>query len=347
VTALTNGNYVVRSPIWDNGSVVNAGAVTWGDGATGVTGLVSVFNSLLGEAASTNLQPVVADNVNETFFGRFLAEGGGRAQVGPLGAPTILSLVDLPDDPGGWLRLSFARSISDNVAARIRVTAYGVWRRLPGTPAAAPGRAGPGPSPVLEASEVERLRAALPPELEAREVEGRLYVIGPSGGAGIAAVFPPGTWELVGSVPALQRAEYLAAVPTISDAAANEYVVTAHLTPTSWFVSAPASGQSVNNLASADVGSGSPVAFALEGARPNPARGSGLRVAFALPEGGAARLELMDVSGRRVRSREVGGLGAGRHTVDLSAGRPVAPGLYWVRLTQGGNRGTTRVAVIE
>ena len=31
VTVLSNGNYVVRSPDWDNGAVADAGAVTWGD----------------------------------------------------------------------------------------------------------------------------------------------------------------------------------------------------------------------------------------------------------------------------------------------------------------------------
>jgi hypothetical protein len=35
VTALSNGNYVVRSPAWDNGPVVSAGAVTWGVGLAG------------------------------------------------------------------------------------------------------------------------------------------------------------------------------------------------------------------------------------------------------------------------------------------------------------------------
>jgi len=70
-------------------------------------------------------------------------------------------------------------------------------------------------------------------------------------------------------------------------------------------------------------------------------------VAFALPSEAAARLELLDVSGRRVRAREVGSLGAGRHRVNLAEGRRVTPGLYWVRLTQGPNRRTTRVAVIE
>jgi hypothetical protein len=33
--------------------------------------------------------------------------------------------------------------------------------------------------------------------------------------------------------------------------------------------------------------------------------------------------------------------------VDLAEGRTVASGHYWVRLTQGENRKTTRVAVIE
>jgi hypothetical protein len=48
VAALTNGNYVVRSSDWDNGSIVDAGAVTWGDGATGISGAVSPTNSLVG-----------------------------------------------------------------------------------------------------------------------------------------------------------------------------------------------------------------------------------------------------------------------------------------------------------
>ena len=48
VTALSNGNYVVISPYWDNGAIANAGAVTWGSGTSGVTGPVSSANSLVG-----------------------------------------------------------------------------------------------------------------------------------------------------------------------------------------------------------------------------------------------------------------------------------------------------------
>ena len=48
VTALTNGNYVVASPNWQNGSVAGAGAVTWADGSVGLAGAVSPANSLVG-----------------------------------------------------------------------------------------------------------------------------------------------------------------------------------------------------------------------------------------------------------------------------------------------------------
>src|SRR5262245_54494862 len=51
VTALSNGNYVIRSTNWDNGAVVDAGAVTWGSGTTGVSGVVSAANSLVGTTA--------------------------------------------------------------------------------------------------------------------------------------------------------------------------------------------------------------------------------------------------------------------------------------------------------
>ncbi|MGE0596076.1 MAG: MBG domain-containing protein, partial [Hyphomonadaceae bacterium] len=48
ITLLANGNYVVRSPFWNNGAVTNAGAVTWGSGTAGVSGVISAANSLVG-----------------------------------------------------------------------------------------------------------------------------------------------------------------------------------------------------------------------------------------------------------------------------------------------------------
>ena len=61
VTALTNGNYVVISPDWDNGSVINAGAITWGDGANGTIGVVSASNSLVGSTTDDQVGSTGSD----------------------------------------------------------------------------------------------------------------------------------------------------------------------------------------------------------------------------------------------------------------------------------------------
>jgi hypothetical protein len=58
-----------------------------------------------------------------------------------------------------------------------------------------------------------------------------------------------------------------------------------------------------------------------------------------------ATLELMDVTGRRAFERAVGSLGAGEHRIDLASARSVPPGLYFLRLTQGGRTAMSRVAV--
>lgn len=52
VIALSNGNYLVISSLSDNGFIADAGAVTWGSGTTGVSGIVSSSNSLMGSQTS-------------------------------------------------------------------------------------------------------------------------------------------------------------------------------------------------------------------------------------------------------------------------------------------------------
>jgi hypothetical protein len=88
-------------------------------------------------------------------------------------------------------------------------------------------------------------------------------------------------------------------------------------------------------------------ALALDPVRPNPASGRALTVRFTLPSAAPALLELLDVAGRRVASREVGSLGVGSHTTDLNEGGRLAPGIYLVRLTQGTNQQARRVAVVD
>jgi hypothetical protein len=92
----------------------------------------------------------------------------------------------------------------------------------------------------------------------------------------------------------------------------------------------------------------SEMAFALDPVRPNPSRSGGaMRLPLTLPDSGPASLQLVDIRGRIVATREVGSLGAGRHVVDLAAGLKLRAGVYLVRLTQGGLQRTTRAVVLE
>jgi len=82
VLALTNGNYVALSSFWDNGAAVDAGAVTWGSGTTGVSGKITGRNSVLGIRPGPSLLPVVVDDVNGTFFASFADAGVITVRVG-------------------------------------------------------------------------------------------------------------------------------------------------------------------------------------------------------------------------------------------------------------------------
>ena len=101
----------------------------------------------------------------------------------------------------------------------------------------------------------------------------------------------------------------------------------------------------------ATVGVGDPapaqLALAIRGAIPNPVADGRLRVEFSLRDGSQARLELMDVAGRLLQARQVGTFGPGIHALDLTAARALQPGIYFLRLTQGGSVARARVAVLR
>jgi Repeat of unknown function (DUF5650) len=69
VITLSNGNYVVISLSWANGSATNAGAVTWGNSTTGVSGVVSASNSLIGSAINDR---VGSDGITLLSTGNYL-----------------------------------------------------------------------------------------------------------------------------------------------------------------------------------------------------------------------------------------------------------------------------------
>ncbi len=65
---------------------------------------------------------------------------------------------------------------------------------------------------------------------------------------------------------------------------------------------------------------------------PNPAP-DGWNVSFAAPATENAKLEILDVSGRLLSSRDLGALQIGQNSTFVSAGS-LSPGIYWVRVRQ-------------
>lgn len=88
------------------------------------------------------------------------------------------------------------------------------------------------------------------------------------------------------------------------------------------------------------------LALALEGFRPNPAVRE-LSVSLTLPSAAPARLELLDVAGRQRLVRELGDLGPGRHLLRLGAATQLESGVYWLRLSQRGERRLARGAIVR
>ena len=88
------------------------------------------------------------------------------------------------------------------------------------------------------------------------------------------------------------------------------------------------------------------LAFSLEAARPNPTSGP-LAVAFTLPSTARATLDVLDVTGRRVRSRTFEAPAVGRQRLSFGDDGALAPGLYFVRLRQEQRTALTRVAVVR
>lgn len=75
VIPLNNGNYVVASPNWDSPPFTNVGAVTFGNGKTGVTGPISASNSVVGSSP------------NDQVGGGPLGGGGNRVDEWKLRYP--------------------------------------------------------------------------------------------------------------------------------------------------------------------------------------------------------------------------------------------------------------------
>ena len=84
--------------------------------------------------------------------------------------------------------------------------------------------------------------------------------------------------------------------------------------------------------------------LALAGFAPGSGSGSA-SVRFALPGSGRAEIQVFDVAGRRALVRDVTAFGPGAHAIPLGAS--LAPGVYWLRLSQGGESASARGVLLH
>ena len=103
VTALANGNYVVDTPGWNSG----AGAVTWGNGTTGISGTISNTNSLVGSNSN--------DNVGSGPVNNGITNGDGVGGV--IGLTNGNYVVDSPLWNNGMGAVTWANGSAATVAA--------------------------------------------------------------------------------------------------------------------------------------------------------------------------------------------------------------------------------------
>jgi hypothetical protein len=169
----------------------------------------------------------------------------------------IDSIVDVPNDQGGWAYLYFTRSGYDFAEEdSIPVSVYSIYRRIDGAmlrrsaseQEQAAGKVDSGPPATIE----EQVKP--PSWLSPCDVvyhEGGYCIV--SDGTGSVGL-PPGTWAVVGNVFAHQEDQNICLVPTVADSSAtltySVYCISAETTtPSIYFISPPDSGYSLDNIA--------------------------------------------------------------------------------------------------
>lgn len=88
-----------------------------------------------------------------------------------------------------------------------------------------------------------------------------------------------------------------------------------------------------------------PSGFALA-VTPTPSIGV-VTLGFTLPDAQPARVEIFDLSGRRVALREVGSLGPGQHALRMTETARLSPGVYLLRMSHGNQVQRSRIVLIR
>lgn len=168
----------------------------------------------------------------------------------------IDSIVDVPDDQGGWVRVHFWQSGLDFASeGGYPISLYGVYRRVDDLATAdlvrRAGKDIDGAKTLGCAAPLGAVR--IPPVLggtAVTELDGRFFIEPRSLGASSS---PPGTWEVIGIIPAHQEENYIYLAPTLADSSGTPdhsvYCISAETTtPSVYYFSPPDSGFSADNI---------------------------------------------------------------------------------------------------
>ncbi|HEX7880170.1 MAG TPA: T9SS type A sorting domain-containing protein, partial [Candidatus Eisenbacteria bacterium] len=90
-----------------------------------------------------------------------------------------------------------------------------------------------------------------------------------------------------------------------------------------------------------------PFGLVLQPIRPNPLRTETFAVPFRVGGDGAVSIEVFDVAGRRITSRQLASVEPGFHSIEVSLGPSPVAGIYFVRLQQGTLVRTTTVTLLD
>lgn len=82
IEPLANGNYVIRMQSWDNGTIVNAGAIRWGNGNGGTVGTINATNALIGSSANDSIRHVLVLPNGNYVVGGETWDNGAIANAG-------------------------------------------------------------------------------------------------------------------------------------------------------------------------------------------------------------------------------------------------------------------------
>jgi hypothetical protein len=237
-----------------------------------------------------------------------------------------VDIVDVPSDNGGYVEVSWLRSIHDDTEASPAVTRYKLWRRR---------------------------RETLPVLLTAGTIDGP-FEHGESGPA----------WELMGMVPASGQCCYELNAPTECDSSASGtcwtyFCVTAHTgLGSEHFDSQSERGYSVDNTGPLGQGRGDRRDADTEGEsttylsvpQPNPGDG-GFAIEYGLSRADWVQLEVYDIRGRRVAALVDGHVESGPHSVMWDPGSSrsgrLSPGLYFLRLLTTSETRAVKLVVMD